>query len=322
MNFPFAQHWHIYVLFSLLILCLTSVDLLQRKKKHSPGLWSIIWIGLGLVIGLGIYEYSLFHSLKVLPQEAAYEMAKQHALEYYAGYLVEKTLAIDNIFVFLLIFTSLKIPAIKQQHVLFWGILGALIFRAIFIALGAVLLQYTWVIWLFGALIFLSGLKLLLTKESPQSTSQWLTRLSNTLPLTHNTNTSKFILREEGKLKATPLLLALIVIEVSDIIFALDSVPAIFALTHEPLIVFTSNISAVMGLRAMYFFLAKFVEQFHLLRYGLAATLLFIGLKMCWLNPLYDGHFPITWSLLIISLCIAASIVASLLIPPQKGNHS
>ncbi len=173
----------------------------------------------------------------------------------------------------------------------------------------------------FGALIFLSGLKLIFIHDTPESNQRWLEKLGTKLPIDPNTHTSHFFVRHENKMKATPLFLALVVIEISDIIFAIDSVPAIFALTQEPLIVFTSNISAVMGLRAMYFFLAKFVESFHLLRYGLAATLLFIGLKMCWLNPMYNGHFPITWSLGIICVCITSSIIASLLIPaPPKSS--
>lgn len=321
MNFPFAEHWHIYIFFSLMILALTWVDLSQSKKRTNPLLWSLIWVALGLSVGVAVYQYSLFHAQKLLSADAASALAYQHALEYYAGYIVEKSLAVDNIFIFLLIFSSLKISPDKQHRVLFLGILGALIFRAIFIALGAALMQYQWVIWIFGVFIFLSGLKLLFTHENAQSPEKWMKRLAYFLPIHYENSSDRFFVKIDGKWFATPLLAALLIIEISDVIFALDSVPAIFALTKEPLIVFTSNICAVMGLRSMYFLLSDFLSRFHLLRYGLAATLLFIGLKMFWLNPVFDGHFPITWSLGIICFCLTSSIVASSIFPPSEKSR-
>lgn len=320
MSFSFAHHWHIYLFFSLGILLLTWLDLKQEKKNSKPLLWSFIWISLGLLVGLGMYEYSLFYAEKQHEHATALLIAKQHAVEYYAGYIVEKTLAIDNIFVFLLIFSSLNISPSKQQRILFLGVLGAIIFRALFIALGAILLSFSWITWFFGALIFLTGLKLLFSHENPQIANPLIHKLSHYLPFDSQNRGSNFFVKSSKGWKVTAIFIALLAIEISDIIFALDSVPAIFALTNEPLIIFTSNISAVMGLRSMYFLLAEFVTKFHLLRYGLSATLLFIGLKMCWLNPMYEGHFPITWSLFIICLCLGSSILASLIIPKTHEN--
>jgi tellurite resistance protein TerC len=204
--------------------------------------------------------------------------------------------------------------------VLFYGILGALVFRGLFIALGSILLSYHWVVMIFGVMLIYTGIKMLGHDAADTDPSQNpLVKLTHKLlPVTADFQGKHFFVRLNGVLHATPLFLTLVAIEVSDIVFAIDSVPAIFALTREPLIVFTSNVFAILGLRSLYFVLAAMVLQFSLLKYGLAGVLVFIGLKMIWLNQWFDGHFPIAWSLGIIVSLVGGSIVASLLVDRRK----
>jgi tellurite resistance protein TerC len=203
---------------------------------------------------------------------------------------------------------------------LFYGILGALIFRAIFIALGSALMQFNWIIYIFGAFLIITGIKMFFSSdEEIEPEKNFLIRIfKKFMPVTHEINGKDFFITKNGIRHATPLFIALLFLEATDIIFAVDSVPAIFAVTSEPLIVFTSNIFAILGLRSMYFMLAGVINKFHLLKYGLAIVLVFVGLKMVWLNPLYGGHFPITWSLGIILGTIALSVIASLIFPPKE----
>jgi tellurite resistance protein TerC len=224
--------------------------------------------------------------------------------------------------VFVLVFAYFSIPPQYQHRVLFYGIIGALAFRAIFIALGAALMQYHAVVLLFGAFLLLTGVKMLWSPEQKiEPDRNPLVRLfRRVMPVTSGLHGQRFLVWADGKWHATPLLVALLFLEMSDIIFAVDSVPAIFAISREPLIVFTSNVFAILGLRAMYFMLAGAVERFHLLKYGLACILIFVGLKMVWLNDVFDGKFPITWSLGIIASLLAASVIASWLWP-ARGDH-
>ncbi len=238
----------------------------------------------------------------------------QLGLEFLTGYLVEKSLAVDNVFVFVLVFTYFGIPAVHQHRVLFYGIIGALVFRAIFIALGSVLMQYHWVVVFFGVLLLATGVKMLWAPGQAVRPDQnllirWFRRL---MPITPELHGQRFFVHVDGRRHATPLFVALLFLELSDVIFAIDSVPAIFALTREPLIVFTSNVFAILGLRAMYFLLAGAVQRFQLLKYALAFILIFVGLKMVWLNEAFGGKFPIEWSLGIIGALLAGAIVASL----------
>jgi tellurite resistance protein TerC len=221
---------------------------------------------------------------------------------------------VDNIFVFIVVFTFFGIPAQYQHRVLFYGILGALIFRVIFIALGSVLMKFEWVIWVFGGFLILTGLKILFAPEKPMDPEKnpALRLLRRLVPIVPRFDGQKFFVVENGVRHGTPLLVALAAIEFSDIIFAVDSVPAIFAITSEPLVVFTSNIFAILGLRSMFFLLSGVVHKFRYLKYGLGLVLIFVGLKMAWLNELTGGKFPITWSLGIIGAILASSIVASL----------
>lgn len=311
--FPFAQYWWFYLAFTGLVLGLLVLDLgVFHRKAHAvtlreSAIWSAVWISLALAFGGGLY----FYALSKFPEA----VAQQVGLEYLTGFVIEKALAVDNIFVFILVFSYFAIPSKYQHRVLFFGILGALVFRAAFIALGATLLQYKWVVIVAGVFLVVTGVKILLQPDkAPDPGKNPVLRLARRLlPVTNTLHGQKFLAREGGKLVVTPLFLALIFIEVSDIIFAIDSVPAIFALTKEPLIVFTSNIFAILGLRSLYFLLAGVAERFRYLKFGLGFVLVFVGLKMAWLNEAFGGKFPIHWSLGIIAAILAASIAASLL---------
>jgi len=252
------------------------------------------------------------------PQAAAWRVS----LEYITGYLIEKSLSVDNIFVFVMVFGYFAIPAKYQHRVLFYGILGALVFRAVFVALGAALMQYHWVVLFFGGFLIFTGIKIFFAGERTVNPEKnLLIRLMRGfIPVTHDLHGQHFFVRLNNRLYATPLLVALLFLEATDIIFAVDSVPAIFALTNEPLIVFTSNIFAILGLRALYFMLAGAVDRFHLLKYGLGVVLVFVGLKMVWLNDLFGGKFPIVISLALIAVVITASVVCRWLSPSHTSK--
>jgi tellurite resistance protein TerC len=277
--------------------------------------WSVVWVALALAFNVAFYFYASWH----LPQVPALagldhaQLARDSSLEFLAGYVVEKALAVDNIFVFVAVFSYFAVPLKYQHRVLFYGILGALVFRALFISLGSVLMQYHWVIVVFGVFLILTGIKIIFLPEKPLDPERnpLIRLLRRFMPVWPKIEGDRFWLRHDGVLYATPLLVALLFIEFSDIIFAIDSVPAIFALTNEPLIVFTSNIFAILGLRAMYFLLANVVQMFQYLKYGLGVILVFVGLKMVWLNEAFGGKFPITWSLSIIGAILVASILVS-----------
>ena len=315
--FPFAEYWWFYAGFTGFVLLLLAVDLgVFHRQAHVVSFreslgWSVIWVALALAFNYGFYLYA---SSKFGP-----DIGRQIGLEFLAGYIVEKSLAVDNIFVFVLIFAYFAIPAMYQHRVLFYGIIGALVFRAIFIAIGSALMQYHIVVIIFGAFLILTGVKMLWAsdrKVEPEK-NPVVRLLKRFMPVTPRLHGQKFIVNIDGRRHATPLLVALLMLEVSDIIFAVDSVPAIFAVSREPLIVFTSNVFAILGLRAMYFMLAGAVERFYLLKFGLALILVFVGLKMVWLNDLFGGKFPISWSLGIIGVLLARSIAASLLWPKR-----
>jgi tellurite resistance protein TerC len=334
--FPFAEYWWAYAAFTGFVLLLLTLDLgVFHRKAHVVSFreataWSAVWVALALGFNYLFYLYASAsfpgnERLLAVPGFDPDGAARQVALEFLTGYIVEKSLAVDNIFVFVVVFGFFGIPPIYQHRVLFYGILGALVFRAGFIAMGAVLMQYKWVVILFGAFLVLTGIKMLFAPEKPiEPERNPIIRLfKRVVPVAPRLDGQRFFTRIGGRLHATPLLVALLFLELSDIIFAVDSVPAIFALTREPLIVFTSNIFAILGLRAMYFMLAGAVDRFHLLKYGLAVVLVFVGLKMVWLNELFGGKFPIAWSLGIIVSVIAASVMASLLRPrpaPEGGG--
>ena len=316
--FPFADYWWFYAGFTGFVLVLLAVDLgLFHREAHVVSvresvIWSVVWVVLALAFGYGFHHYA---SVSFGP-----EVGRQIGLEFLAGYVVEKSLAVDNVFVFVLIFASLGIPAVYQHRILFYGIVGALIFRAIFIALGSILLQYHIIVVIFGVFLLLTGVKMLWMPERPLDAAHHpaVRLLRRMLPVTPTLHGPAFLTRLDGRLHATPLLVALALVEVSDILFAVDSVPAIFAVTREPLVVFTSNVFAILGLRAMYFVLADAADRFHLLKYALALVLVFVGLKMVWLNGLFGGTFPIVWSLGIIGALVGGGVVASLYWSPAS----
>ena len=317
--FPFAEYWWFYLGFTAFVLALLALDLgVFHRKVHEVSVreamrWSAVWISLALVFNVLFYRYAA--------AQFGPDVGARLALEFLAGYVVEYTLSVDNMFVFVVIFSFFAVPATLQHRVLFYGILGALIFRAKFIALGSILLSYHAVVVLFGVVLIVTGIRMVWhdsVDASPDKNP--LVRLTRRLmPVTREFHGKRFFVTIDGKRHATPLLLALVAIEMSDIVFAIDSVPAIFALTKEPLIVFTSNVFAILGLRSLYFVLAAAVAQFTLLRFGLAGVLVFIGLKMVWLNQAFGGAFPIVWSLAIIGTLVGGSMVASLIVE-RKGK--
>jgi tellurite resistance protein TerC len=326
--FPFSEYWWFYLSFVGLVVLLLALDLgVFHRKAHAVGFreaatWTVVWIALSLLFNLLLYNFALWK----FPQEARLmavpgfdpnAAAWRVSLEFLTGYVIEKSLSIDNIFVFVMVFSYFSIPAKYQHSVLFYGILGALIFRGIFVALGAALMQYHWVVIVFGLFLIFTGFKILFAKEKEIDPERNLLirLLRRVIPVTSTLQGGKFFTLQNGKRFATPLLVALLFLEATDVIFAVDSVPAIFAITNEPLIVFTSNIFAILGLRALFFMLAGAVDKFHLLKYGLGVVLVFVGLKMVWLNQLFNGKFPILLSLGIIAGVIAASVVFSLVFP-------
>jgi tellurite resistance protein TerC len=326
--FPFFDYWWFYLGFIGLVLLLLAIDLgIFHKKAHAVSFreaasWTIVWISLALLFNVLLYQYAMWKfprdpRLIAIPGFDPGGAAWRVSLEFLTGYVIEKSLSVDNIFVFVMVFSYFAIPPKYQHRVLFYGILGAIIFRAIFVAMGAALMQYHAVVILFGVFLVFTGIKIVVAKEkAPDPGRNLLVRiLRRVFPVTNEMHGPRFFARDNGKLVVTPLLVALVFLEATDIVFAVDSVPAIFAFTKEPLIVFTSNIFAILGLRALYFMLAGAVEKFYLLRYGLGAVLVFVGLKMGWFNSYFDGGFPIVVSLAIIGVLIGTSIALSLLFP-------
>jgi tellurite resistance protein TerC len=328
--FPFHDYWWLYAGFTLFVLAVLALDLgVFHKEAHEVGMreaaaWSVVWVVLALSFNYLFYLYAAWK----LPQVPALagldhgQLARDAGLEFLAGYVVEKALAVDNIFVFVAVFSYFAVPPRYQHRVLFYGILGALVFRALFISLGAVLMQYKWVVLVFGVFLLATGIKILFLPEKPidPERNPVIRLLKRLVPVWPRIEGEKFWVRRDGVLYATPLFVALVFIEFSDIIFAIDSVPATFALTNEPLVVFTSNIFAILGLRAMFFLLANAVQMFHYLKYGLGVVLIFVGLKMVWLNQAFGGKFPITWSLAIIGSVLALSILASIAARRHAAN--
>jgi tellurite resistance protein TerC len=300
--------------FTLFILAMLALDmgLLQRRRREvstrAALLWSAVWIGLALAFNAGIYAC----------------FGPQKALEFLTGYLIEKALSIDNIFVFLVIFSYFRVPLDCQQRVLLWGVLGALVMRGLFILAGAALLHaFHWILYLFGGFLLLTGVRLATQRSDevhPERNPlvRFFQRLLPTAPGYHE---SCFLVRQQprGRWQATPLLMVLLVIESTDLVFALDSIPAIFAVTRDPFIVFTSNIFAILGLRALYFLLAGVIEKFHYLKVGLGLVLAFVGIKML-VAEFYP--IPIGVSLGVIALLLGGSIVASLLTAPTPGPRA
>jgi len=333
--FPFGQYWWFYAGFLALVLVLLSLDLgVFHRRAHAVSLkeaaaWTVVWVALAMAFLAGFYFFMLYRlphdpRLTAIAGFDARAAAHRGALEFLAGYVVEYSLSVDNIFVFVVVLNYFCVPTRLQHRVLFFGILGALVCRGIFIGLGALLLRFEWVILGFGAFLIYTGFQMMFAadKEVNPEGNAIVKAFRRVVPVTEELKGHKFFLKRKGKVHATPLFIALLCLELTDIVFAVDSVPAIFALTHEPLIVFTSNIFAILGLRNLYFLLRGAIDTFHMLKYGLGVVLMFVGAKMTFLNRLYGGHFPIALSLGIIVGVIAVSVVLSLLIPKKESSES
>ena len=291
----------LWIGFNVFVLALLAVDLgVFHRKAHAVSIkeataWSIVWVSLAMIFNLGIY----------------FTWGEQKALEFFTGYVIEKSLSVDNLFVFVMIFQYFSTPTKYQHRVLFWGILGALILRAIFIAAGSALLnQFHWMIYVFGAFLVFTGIKMLLQgDEKLKPERNPVVRLfERWVPMTREYHGQSFMIRTNGKTRATLLLLVLIVIETTDVIFAVDSIPAIFAVTQDSFIVYTSNVFAILGLRALYFMLAGVMQMFVYLKFGLSLVLCFVGVKML-LADIYK--IPIGASLAVIGTVLLLSIIAS-----------
>jgi tellurite resistance protein TerC len=297
-------------MFGSAIIIALAFDLgVLHRRPHTIGLKealieSAAWISVALLFNLWVY----------------YDRGPQAGTEFLTAYLVEKSLSIDNIFIFLLIFRAFKIPSASQHRVLYYGIAGALVLRAVFILAGITLLQrFHPVVYFFGAILFITGLRMLLPRKRelhPENT--WLVRMTRRLlPVVDNYDGQNFLMRRNGKWNATPLLLALVALEAMDIIFAVDSVPAVLAITRDTFIVYSSNVFAILGLRALYFALADILPRFRFLHQGLAAVILFVGTKM-----VSSDHFPISEiaSLAVIAGILAVTVAASLLFPRRTAT--
>lgn len=298
--------WIGFIAFVLLML---AIDLgVFNRKAHAVGFrealaWSGVWVALSLAFNAVVW----------------WKFGAQRGIEFLTGYLIEKSLSIDNIFVFVVIFGTLGIPAIYQHRVLYWGILSALVLRAAMVLGGAaVLARFHWLIYVFGAFLIFTGIKLYIQRGKAAGPEKgWALRIARrVIPTTPRLDGNHFITKENGRRVATPLLTALILVEVTDVVFAVDSIPAIFAVTLDPFIVFTSNIFAILGLRSLFFLLAGLVDKFRYLKVGLAAVLVFVGIKMT-IVELYK--IPPLWSLLVILVILATSVLASLATPVAVG---
>src|SRR3712207_3439904 len=302
------QLW-LWVGFNVFVLAMLALDLgVFHKQAHEvslreAGAWSAVWVALALAFNYGVYHF----------------MGAQAGLEFLTGYLIEKALSVDNIFVFVLVFSYFNVPPRYQHRVLFWGILGALLMRGAMIAAGAALIeQFHWIIYVFGAFLVITGIRMAMQTEraiDPEA-NPVIRLVRRFIPVTNVYHGQSFFIRQTvgGRLRrvATPLFVVLVLVETTDLIFAVDSIPAIFAITTDPFIVYTSNVFAILGLRALYFLLAGVVHKFHYLKLGLSVVLVFVGAKML-LADVYK--VPVGLSLGVIALVLATSVVASLLFP-------
>lgn len=298
----------LWSVFNVFILVMLIVDLVVLHKEDEAVsikealYWTGVWIVLALLFGIGVYYY----------------MGSQTALDYYTGYLIEKSLSVDNIFVFLLVFSYFKVPDEFQHKVLFWGIFGALVMRLLFIFTGVALIErFHWIIYVFGGFLVLTGIKLAMEKDKEvhPERNPVLKLVRRILPTTKSYHGSKFFIRKMGRLFATPLFIVLVVIETTDLVFALDSIPAILAITHDEFIIYSSNAFAILGLRALYFAVSGIMRLFHYLHYGLSSILVFVGIKML-LSEVY--HIPTPYALAFIAGALIISVVASIMYPKKE----
>lgn len=300
----------LWILFNVFIVIMLIVDLLVfNREEHEISIkesltWTGVWVALAVVFGIGIYFF----------------MDPKSSLDFFTGYLIEKSLSVDNIFVFILVFTYFGVPAKYQHKVLFWGIFGALVLRFLFIFLGVALIdRFDWIVYVFGGFLIYTGIKMAFeTEKEVHPERNPLIKLTRRLiPVTNKYHGADFFTRVNGKLMATPLFVVLVVIETTDVVFAVDSIPAILAITTDEFLVYSSNAFAILGLRALYFALNSIMKMFHYLHFGLAAILSFVGIKMV-LADFY--HIPTLYALAFIGFALAASVIASLLNPKEEAK--
>ena len=306
---PVSHSAWLWVAFNAFVIFMLILDLkvfhrqAHEVKLREALLWSAFWIALSLFFNVGVYIV------------AGHEVG----LQFFTGYIIEKSLSVDNLFVFLMIFTFFKVPAKYQHKVLFWGIIGALLMRGILILLGVTLIrQFHWILYIFGAFLVFTGVKMAFQDEAVEihpENNVIIRAFKKFLPVTAGYHEGKFFIKADGKLYATLLLVVIIVVETTDLVFAFDSIPAIFAITRDPFIVYTSNVFAILGLRALYFALAGLLDLFHYLKFGLSVVLSFIGVKML-IEHFYD--MPIAIALGVVAGVLLVSILLSILFPKKE----
>ena len=303
----------------VLVACVIDLVVLQKEGAHKVSVsealkWSALWVFLALVFNALLWWY--------LDSTAGRELANEKATEFFTGYLIEKSLAVDNIFVFLMLFTYFAVPAELQKRVLILGVIGAIVLRAVMILIGAWLIkEFHWVLYLFGAFLLITGIKMLVfaDADSDLEKNPVLRWMRGHMNLSSEFVGERFWFLRDGVRVYTPLFVVMVLIGITDIVFAVDSIPAIFAITDDAFIVMTSNIFAILGLRAMYFLLADLKERFHLLTYGLGVILVFVGIKML----IVDWYkIPVFWSLGIVGSILSVSVIASLLVSPAEKRSS
>lgn len=307
-----SQIW-LWVGFNIFVLLMLTLDLgVFHRRSHVVSVkealwWSAFWITLSLVLNASIYWWR----------------GAEVALTFFTGYLLEKSLSVDNLFVFLLILSYFHVAPMYQHRVLFWGIIGALLMRALMIAVGAALIQkFHWILYIFGGFLIITGVKMALQKDEPDihpESNPVIRLFTRFIPVTTNYHEGKFFVTLQGRHYATPLFIVILMIEFTDVVFALDSIPAVFAITTDPFIVYTSNVCAILGLRALYFALAGVMRLFHYLKFGLALVLIFIGVKMV-IAEWYT--IPIHLALIVVGGVLVLSVLASLLWPPASEATS
>lgn len=301
----------VWISFILFVFAVLALDLgVFHKKSHTVSfkeaiLWSVVWIALALVFSVIILQWR----------------GQEDFMLFITGYVIEKSLSVDNLFVFLLIFSYFKVPNEYQHKILFYGILGALVMRAAFIGAGiAIIRQFAWVIYIFGGFLILTGIKMLIpsNEEASLENNKIIVWAKKIFPTSHKLDGDKFFTIENGKRMVTPLFITLIFVEFSDVVFAVDSIPAIIGITDDPFLVFTSNVFAILGLRSLYFALKGFADIFHYLKYGLAVILMFIGTKMC-ISHWY--HTPVWVTMAFIFTILIGSMLLSLYFKEKKAGH-
>ena len=298
-----------WVGFNVFVLALLAIDLgVFHRKAHAvstkeAAIWTVVWISLAMLFNAGLFIFE----------------GHEPGMMFLAGYLIEKSLSVDNIFVFVMLFSYFAVPREYQHRVLFWGILGALLMRGTLIGLGAYLIsQFHWILYIFGAFLVFTGIRMALQQDDDEidiEQNRIVRGMRKLVPITSRYHGEHFFIRRLGFIVATPLLLVLVIVETTDLVFALDSIPAIFAVTQDPFLVYTSNVFAILGLRSLYFLLANVMQDFRFLKAGLAVVLVFVGAKML-IADIY--HMPIVMSLGIIAVVLAVAIGASLLFPAPE----